>query len=70
MAGVILMDQFTRNIYRGTPQAFSLDTKAMTWVNHIIDSGASNELPVIMRAFLYTPFMHCEDVPNQKVMID
>ena len=37
------------------------------WVNQIINSGAEKSLPIILRTFLYVPFMHTEDVANQKV---
>ena len=36
-------------------------------MNQMISSGAEKSLPIILRAFLYVPFMHTEDVTNQKV---
>lgn len=66
MAAIILMDQFSRNVYRGTPQAFALDTKAVTWARHLLASGRCDALPFPMRFFLLVPFMHQESLAAQE----
>ncbi|KAG2496755.1 hypothetical protein HYH03_005164 [Edaphochlamys debaryana] len=66
VAGIILMDQFTRNAYRGTPRAFSLDTKALEWADFAVASGTDKKLPAILRIFSYFPYMHSEDLAVQE----
>lgn len=66
LAGIILMDQFTRNIYRNTPEAFALDVKGITWASHMVDKGRDKDLHPVLRWFVYTPFMHQEDLAMQE----
>jgi uncharacterized protein (DUF924 family) len=66
---VILLDQFTRNIYRGTPAAFSGDQQALALVQAAAASGADCDISAIHRVFLYIPYEHCEDLPTQELGI-
>jgi|RhiMethySRZTD1v2_1073278.scaffolds.fasta_scaffold06496_9 uncharacterized protein (DUF924 family) len=66
LALVILLDQFTRNAYRGTPQAFARDPIALELVRAGFDSGRFDELDAIERMFVALPFRHTEDVEAQK----
>lgn len=66
LAAVLLMDQFTRNIYRGKPQAFFLDFKARTWANHLLTTGRAAVLTRIQRCFLFLPFEHSEELEDQE----
>jgi uncharacterized protein (DUF924 family) len=61
MALVILLDQLTRNIGRGTPEAFAGDARALQLSLGAIESGADRKLRLIERQFLYMPLMHAED---------
>jgi uncharacterized protein (DUF924 family) len=61
LALVILLDQFTRNLGRGTPEAFAGDDRALAACRHACDHGQDGELRLIERAFLYMPMMHAED---------
>ena len=61
LALVILLDQFTRNVHRGTAEAFSGDARAVSIVDAAIASGHDRQLRFIERAFLYMPLMHAED---------
>ena len=61
LALVILLDQFTRNLGRGTPDAFAGDEKALATCLHARNTGQDQELKLIERAFLYMPMMHAED---------
>ncbi|GIM06003.1 hypothetical protein Vretimale_10411, partial [Volvox reticuliferus] len=70
LAGIILMDQFSRNIYRGTPGAFALDRKALSWADYAVESGADKSLPAMLRYFAYMPYMHAEDLAAQEVRGD
>ncbi|KAG2442026.1 hypothetical protein HYH02_009818 [Chlamydomonas schloesseri] len=66
VAGIILMDQFTRNIYRGKPEAFSLDGKALSWAQQAVADGSAAQLPAVLRYFLLMPYMHSEDLAVQE----
>lgn len=65
LALVILLDQFPRNIYRGTPQAFASDLKALAVAKTAIDRKFDQELTPLQRVFLYLPLEHSETFPNQ-----
>ena len=54
-----MLDQFSRNIYRGTPRAFAQDAVALVLAQEAVASGAET-LSAIKRSFLYLPFMHSE----------
>ena len=60
LAEIIILDQFSRNIYRNTPQAFSSDPLALCLAQHAISLNCQNELEDRHRQFLYMPFMHSE----------
>jgi uncharacterized protein (DUF924 family) len=61
LALVILLDQFTRNLGRGTPRAFAGDLAALDVCRAAIERGQDRRLRLIERAFLYMPMMHAED---------
>src|SRR5262245_23306109 len=61
LALVILLDQFTRSIYRGTGRMYGGDEKALTVALGVIDRGEDRSLPEPQRHFLYMPLMHSED---------
>jgi uncharacterized protein (DUF924 family) len=65
VALVILLDQFTRNIYRGTPRAFAGDVQALSLVRQTVREGLLAELPLIQRVLLCLPFEHAEDLAAQ-----
>jgi len=60
LAEVIVLDQFARNIHRGTAEAFSADPLALALAQEAVAAGADLPLEVERRAFLYMPFMHSE----------
>jgi uncharacterized protein (DUF924 family) len=57
---VIVLDQFSRNVHRGTPQAFAQDPQALALAQEAVRSGALQTLSDIERAFLLLPYMHSE----------
>ncbi len=57
---IILLDQFTRNIYRGTPYAFSGDEQALALALECVDNADDRDLSIIERAFVYMPLQHAE----------
>jgi uncharacterized protein (DUF924 family) len=65
LAHVILLDQFTRNVFRGDARAFSGDTRAQQLVLQAIASHADQQLPWVGRIFLYMPLMHAENLALQ-----
>ncbi|MES2057872.1 MAG: DUF924 family protein [Pseudomonadota bacterium] len=61
LAAIILLDQFSRNIHRGTAAAFAADPLALKLTNRAIILAWDDTLPVERRAFLYMPMMHSEN---------
>ncbi|MEH6571123.1 MAG: DUF924 family protein [Halioglobus sp.] len=70
IALIILLDQFTRNIFRGTPQAFIGDQHALDIAQRVIAAGRHLQLPAIHRVFLYLPLEHSESLPVQEQCIE
>lgn len=66
LALVILFDQFTRNIYRGTVRAFEADTAALDIAKEAIERGFDLEIPVQARKWFYMPYMHSENLADQE----
>lgn len=60
LAEVIVLDQFARNIHRGTTLAFAADPLALALAQEVVAAGADLALPVEQRAFFYLPYMHSE----------
>lgn len=60
LAEIIVLDQFSRNMFRGAAQAFASDTLALALAQEAISAGAEKELTPTQRNFLYMPFMHSE----------
>jgi uncharacterized protein (DUF924 family) len=69
IALVILLDQFTRNIYRGTAAAFSGDRQALAMAATAVACGTDRKLASIHRVFLYIPYEHAEDLATQEAGI-
>lgn len=66
LARILVLDQFTRNIYRGTPKAFAGDGLALEAALALDNSGANQTLPPVQRAFSYLPFEHAESLSLQQ----
>ena len=65
LAAILLLDQFARNIYRDTPQAFAGDTHALRYSQHCIAAGFINHESIHYRTFMLMPMMHSEDIAIQ-----
>jgi uncharacterized protein (DUF924 family) len=65
LATVLVLDQFPRNIFRNTPQAFEADEMARAVANGAIARGLDKALVPEQRIFLYLPFEHGEDQADQ-----
>ncbi len=60
LAEIIVLDQFSRNIHRGTPAAFACDPMALALAQEAVARGCHLELDPVRRGFLLLPFMHSE----------
>ncbi len=69
LALIILLDQFTRNVYRGSSQAFAGDARACALAQDAIAKGWDEELNHSYCAFLYMPLEHSEDIARQELSV-
>ena len=69
LAATIVLDQFSRNMFRGTPAAFAQDPKALAIAQAAIARGFDTTLPENRRQFFYLPFEHSEDLADQEYCI-
>lgn len=60
LAEIIVLDQFSRNVYRDTPRSFAQDTLALVLAQELVGSGQDRSLPLAQRSFAYMPYMHSE----------
>jgi len=60
LAEIIVLDQFSRNLFRDDPRAFACDGMALVLAQEAIRAGADRDMPPARRVFLYMPFMHSE----------
>ena len=63
LAEIIVLDQFTRQIYRKDARAFACDPIALTLAQEMVIRGDDQKLPEDWRPFAYMPYMHCESLP-------
>jgi uncharacterized protein (DUF924 family) len=66
LARVLLLDQFTRNSFRGTPRAFAGDALALEAARAMRQRGDDRALTSLQRVFAYLPFEHAEDGAAQR----
>jgi uncharacterized protein (DUF924 family) len=66
VSAVIVLDQFPRNMYRGTVQEFATDSQALSIARSAVTDGSDQQVRVDERMFLYMPFMHSEEPANQQ----
>jgi len=66
LALLVLLDQFPRNMFRGSARAFATDAKARSVARHAVARGFDRQVPAGMRGFFYLPFEHSEDVADQE----
>jgi len=69
LAEIIVLDQFSRNIFRDDAQAFSSDVLALVLAQEAIATHEAEQLVPAQRAFLYLPFMHSESPEIHKVAV-
>jgi len=71
LAEIIILDQFSRNIYRNKPEAFACDGLALSLAQEAVANGDDMKLAQQQRHFLYMPYMHSEslEVHDQAVKL-
>jgi len=70
LARILVLDQFTRNAYRETPESFAGDALALSAARQLVESGAYLDLSPWERSFIYMPFEHAEDARMQEQAVD
>jgi uncharacterized protein (DUF924 family) len=65
LARIILLDQFPRNVFRGSPRSFAGDPLALALARRLVSEGGDLALPPVPRGFAYLPFEHAEDLAMQ-----
>jgi uncharacterized protein (DUF924 family) len=66
LALILLLDQFPRNAFRGTPRMYATDAKARAMAAAAIDAGHDQAVAKDLRLFIYLPFGHSEDPADQE----
>lgn len=69
LAFILVCDQFSRQVYRGSPLAFATDPLALEVARSSIDAGLDQGMPWDHRAFLYLPFEHSESAVDQHTAV-
>lgn len=69
LALVILLDQFSRNLFRDDARAFATDEKALGVAKTALARGFDRDLTPLQRIFLYLPFQHSEDLGDQHLSV-
>jgi uncharacterized protein (DUF924 family) len=70
LAEIIVLDQFSRNMFRGSPLAFAGDALALALAQEAISAKADAALSPVERAFLYLPYMHSESLKIHAVALE
>ena len=65
LAEIIVLDQFPRNMFRGTPAAFAWDDQALDSARSLVEREGDLALEPERRKFAYMPYMHAEDLVSQ-----
>ena len=65
LAAILVLDQFSRHLYRGSPQAYACDGRARELTRHLVGSGLDSTLTPSERLFAYMPLQHSEDRRDQ-----
>src|SRR5678815_2959605 len=66
LARIVVLDQFPRNMFRGTPRAFAADPLALAAAKHAIARGFDRDMQVVEKQFVYLPFEHSESLADQE----
>jgi uncharacterized protein (DUF924 family) len=69
LARILLLDQFTRNAFRGTARSFDGDALALQAAQAMVATGLDLQLPPLQRWFVYLPYEHAEDLAVQEASL-
>jgi len=69
LAEIIVLDQFSRNMYRDAPKAFAQDTLALVLAQEAVRRKLDQELETSKKAFVYMPFMHSEEAEIHEIAL-
>lgn len=69
LALIIILDQFSRHIYRGSPKAFAYDQQALAICLDGLNKNSDHKLSLIERVFYYFPLLHSEDIAMQELSV-
>ncbi len=70
LALIILLDQFPRNMFRDTPQAFATDNQAVELTKYALDHNYDQNLSLDEKVFFYMPLMHSESKADQDKSVE
>jgi len=70
LAEIIVLDQFSRNMFRDSASAFANDSMSLALAQEAIAVGADESLSAVQRSFLYMPFMHAESLEIHAVAVE
>lgn len=70
LAEILVLDQFSRNVWRDTPRAFAQDALALALTQKLVASGQDRCLPTAQRVFAYVPYMHSESALIHKQAVE
>ena len=70
LAEIIVLDQFSRNMFRGSPLAFANDALALALAQEAVSTDAGAALSPVQRSFLYMPYMHSESLKIHEIAVD
>ena len=70
LAEIIVLDQFSRNMFRGSPLSFAHDALALALAQEAVANKADEALSPVQRSFLYMPYMHSESLKIHQVAVD
>ncbi|MFZ2541270.1 MAG: DUF924 family protein [Gallionella sp.] len=70
LAEIIVLDQFSRNMFRGSPLAFAYDALALALAQEAVSAKADEALSPVERSFLYMPYMHSESLMIHEIAVD
>ncbi len=70
LALIVVLDQFTRNVFRDTADMFAGDARALAIARRLVDTGADRQLTPVQRWFAYLPFEHSESLADQDLSVE
>ena len=70
LAEIIVLDQFSRNMFRGSPLSFAFDPLALALAQEAVSIGSDRDLNQAEKSFLYMPYMHSESLKIHDMAVD